>query len=211
MNGGGLKMSETSERTSCSDGTCTGIINEKGFCNVCGKPSKGWQEREEQKKIEQDKKEEIKEKEQKEKKNTEIQTKEEKIDIKNLLQQEIAKAKEGKRNKKEEDKNSQDHVASFFEPVFLAVTQLKSELSDHKEMEFRISGHDAEIHLGKNRIVRVEVLRYGGGHKFQAIEEGKHEHPEPHAPRRGRDFERSGEVIEFLVKTCAEFIVNQGE
>jgi hypothetical protein len=31
--------SETSERTLCSDGTCIGTINEKGICNVCGKPS----------------------------------------------------------------------------------------------------------------------------------------------------------------------------
>jgi hypothetical protein len=82
-------MYEISERISCSDGTCTGIINEKGFCNICGKPLKGWQEREEQKKIEQDKKEEREEKKQKEEKNTEIQKKEEKIDIKNLLQEEI--------------------------------------------------------------------------------------------------------------------------
>ena len=51
-------MYDLSERISCSDGTCTGIINEKGFCNICGKPLQGWQEREEQKKIEKDKREE---------------------------------------------------------------------------------------------------------------------------------------------------------
>jgi len=27
-----------SERIPCSDGTCIGIINEKGVCNECGKP-----------------------------------------------------------------------------------------------------------------------------------------------------------------------------
>ncbi len=27
-----------SERVPCSDGTCVGIINEKGVCNICGKP-----------------------------------------------------------------------------------------------------------------------------------------------------------------------------
>jgi hypothetical protein len=26
-----------SERTLCSDGTCIGVINEKGLCNECGK------------------------------------------------------------------------------------------------------------------------------------------------------------------------------
>jgi len=195
-------MYDISERTSCNDGTCTGIINERGFCNICGKPLEGWQEREEQKKIEQDKKEE---------KNTEIQKKEEKIDIKNLLQKEIAKAKERKRNKEEADKDSQDQVARFFEPVVLAVTQLKSELSNNKQIEFRISDHHVEIHLGKNRKVRVEVFRYGGEHRFKAIEEGEYEHPEPDASNGGRNFETSGEAINFLVKICAEFIVNQNE
>jgi hypothetical protein len=27
-----------STRILCSDGTCIGVINEKGFCKVCGKP-----------------------------------------------------------------------------------------------------------------------------------------------------------------------------
>lgn len=30
-----------SERTLCSDGTCIGIVNEKGICNECGKPYTG--------------------------------------------------------------------------------------------------------------------------------------------------------------------------
>ena len=204
-------MSEISERIPCSDGTCTGIINEKGICNICGKPLKGWQEREEQKKIEQDKKKQIEEKKQKEEKNAEIQKKEEKIDIKNLLQKEIAKAKEGKRHKEEVYKDSQDQVVRFFEPVVLAVTQLKSELSNNKQIEFRISDDHVEIRLGKNRKVRVELFRYGGGHKFKAIEEGEYEHPEYHASDEGRNFETSGEAINFLVKICAEFIVNQNE
>ena len=204
-------MYDISERISCSDGTCTGIINERGFCNICGKPLKGLQEREEQKKIEQDKKEELKEKKQEEEKNTEIQKKEEKIDIKNLLQKEIAKAKEGKRNKEKADKTGQDQATLFFKPVVLAVTQLKSELSNNRQIEFRISDHHVEIHLGKNRKVRVEVFRHGAGNKFQAIEEGEYEHPEHHAPNGGRNFETSGEAINFLVKICAEFIVNRNE
>jgi len=27
-----------SERIPCSDGNCIGTINEKGLCNICGKP-----------------------------------------------------------------------------------------------------------------------------------------------------------------------------
>ena len=27
-----------SKRILCSDGTCIGVINERGFCKVCGKP-----------------------------------------------------------------------------------------------------------------------------------------------------------------------------
>ena len=30
-----------SERKLCSDGTCIGVINEAGVCNVCGKPYAG--------------------------------------------------------------------------------------------------------------------------------------------------------------------------
>ena len=30
-----------SERTLCSDGNCIGTINEKGICNICGKPYTG--------------------------------------------------------------------------------------------------------------------------------------------------------------------------
>ncbi|MFB3886662.1 MAG: hypothetical protein ACE144_15655 [Thermodesulfobacteriota bacterium] len=30
-----------SERTLCSDGNCIGTINEKGICNICGKPYAG--------------------------------------------------------------------------------------------------------------------------------------------------------------------------
>jgi len=205
-------MDDLSERISCSDGTCTGIINERGFCNICGKPLKGCQEREEQKKIEKDEREEeIEGKKQKEEKNTEIQKKEEKIDIKNLLQKEIAKAKEEKRIKEQVEEKSQDQGARFFEPVVLAVSQLKSELSNNKQIEFRISDPHVEIHLGKERKVKVEVFRHGAGHKFHAVEEVEYEHPEHQVSNRDLLFETSGETINFLVKVCAEFIVSQNE
>ena len=205
-------MSDLSERISCSDGTCTGIVNERGFCNICGKPLKGGQEGEEQKKKEKDKREEeIEEKQQKEEKDTEIQKKEEKIDIKDLLQKEIAKAKEEKRIKEQIEKNSQDQGAKLFEPVALAVSQLQSELSINKQIEFGISDHYVGIHLGKERKVKVEGFRYGGGHKFHVVEEVETEHPGHQIPNRDHIFETSGETINFLVKICAEFIVSQNE
>ena len=208
----GLKMYDLSERISCSDGSCTGIINERGFCNICGKPLKGMQEIEEQEKIEKDKREEeIVEKKQKQGKDTEIQRKEEKIDIKILLQKEIAKAKEDKRIKDQAEKTSQDQETRLFEPVVLAVSQLKSELSDNKQIGFRISGHHVEIHLGKERKVNVELFRHGAGYKIRAVEEVGDEHPEHQVPNRDHFFETSRETIDFLVKACAEFIVNQNE
>jgi hypothetical protein len=207
-----LKMYDLSERISCSDGTCTGIIDERGVCNVCGKPLKGLQESKEQKKIEKDKREEeIEEEKQKEEKNTEIHRKEEKIDIKILLQKEIAKAKEEKRIKDQVEKKSQDQETRLFQPVVLAVSQLKSELSDNKQIEFRISDHHVEIHLGKERKVKVELFRHGAGHKIRAAEEVGNEHPEHEVPNRDHFFETSGETINYLVKVCAEFIVNQNE
>lgn len=30
-----------SERVPCSDGNCIGTVNEKGVCNLCGKPYSG--------------------------------------------------------------------------------------------------------------------------------------------------------------------------
>lgn len=30
--------SDFSERILCSDGSCIGVINESGVCNICGKP-----------------------------------------------------------------------------------------------------------------------------------------------------------------------------
>jgi hypothetical protein len=205
-------MHDLSERISCSDGSCTGIINERGFCNICGKPSKGMQEIEEQKKIEKDKREEeIGEKTQKEEKNTEIQKKEGQSDIKKLLQKEIGKAKEEKRIKDQVEKKSQNQETRLFEPVMLAVSQLKSELSNNKQIEFRISNHHVEIYLGKERKVKVELFRHGAGHKFHAVEEVEYEHPEHQVPNRDHFFETSGETINFLVKACAEFIVNQNE
>lgn len=32
---------DSSERIPCIDGTCIGVINEKGVCNICGKPYAG--------------------------------------------------------------------------------------------------------------------------------------------------------------------------
>jgi hypothetical protein len=32
---------DSSERIPCRDGTCIGTVNEKGVCNVCGKPYAG--------------------------------------------------------------------------------------------------------------------------------------------------------------------------
>ncbi len=32
-------MDDSTERIPCPDGNCTGTINEKGYCNVCGKSS----------------------------------------------------------------------------------------------------------------------------------------------------------------------------
>ena len=31
-------MDDVSERVLCNDGSCVGVINEKGVCNICGKP-----------------------------------------------------------------------------------------------------------------------------------------------------------------------------
>jgi hypothetical protein len=33
--------SDFENRVLCSDETCTGVINERGICGVCGKPYKG--------------------------------------------------------------------------------------------------------------------------------------------------------------------------
>jgi len=32
------EQTDLSERIPCIDGTCIGVINEKGVCNICGKP-----------------------------------------------------------------------------------------------------------------------------------------------------------------------------
>ena len=32
------KEMDVSERVLCSDGNCIGVMNERGVCNVCGKP-----------------------------------------------------------------------------------------------------------------------------------------------------------------------------
>ena len=71
--------------------------------------------------------------------------------------------------------------------------------------------HHVEIHLGKEQKVKVEGFRYGGGHKFHAVEEIESEHPKNQVPNREHFFETSGEAINFLVRVCAEFIVSQNE
>jgi predicted amidophosphoribosyltransferase len=38
---GQLEDADFSERILCSDGTCIGVINEKGICSECGKPYTG--------------------------------------------------------------------------------------------------------------------------------------------------------------------------
>ena len=113
--------------------------------------------------------------------------------------------------KEQAEGKSQDEGARFFEPVALAASQLKSELSNNKQIGFRNSDHHVEIHLGKERKVKVEVFRHGAGHKFHAVEEVEYEHPEHQVPNRDLIFETSGEIIHFLVKVCAEFIVSQNE
>jgi len=208
-------MDDFSERILCSDGTCTGIINENGFCNICGKPLQGWQERGEQKRGEQEQREEeTEEKKQKEEdrregSKREIEKEEEKIDIKNLLQKEIAKAKGEKRVKEQADEKKQEQEARIFDPVVLAADQLKSELSNNKQIEFEISDHNVEIHFGKNR--KVEVSPHGSKNAFVAIEEIEYEYPEYHVSKRESYFKTSGETIYFLVKVCADFIANQQE
>ena len=37
----GIGETELADRKLCSDGNCVGTINEKGICNVCGKPYNG--------------------------------------------------------------------------------------------------------------------------------------------------------------------------
>lgn len=37
----GDEESDFSERVLCSDGNCIGVINERGICNICGKPYVG--------------------------------------------------------------------------------------------------------------------------------------------------------------------------
>jgi DNA-directed RNA polymerase subunit RPC12/RpoP len=35
------EKTDFSKRVLCSDGTCIGVVNEQGFCKVCGKPYTG--------------------------------------------------------------------------------------------------------------------------------------------------------------------------
>jgi hypothetical protein len=35
------KETDFSERRLCSDGTCIGVVNETGVCNICGRPYSG--------------------------------------------------------------------------------------------------------------------------------------------------------------------------
>jgi len=42
-------MNDFSERILCSDGNCIGIINERGVCNICGKPLTTEKKKKEQK------------------------------------------------------------------------------------------------------------------------------------------------------------------
>ncbi len=35
------EQTDFSQRKLCSDGTCIGVINEAGVCNICGKPYAG--------------------------------------------------------------------------------------------------------------------------------------------------------------------------
>jgi len=189
-------MDDFSGRILCSDGTCTGIINERGFCNICGKPLQGWEEKREA--VIEDKKQ--KEEERREEK---------KIDIKNLLQKEIARAKGEQRVRGQADEKRQEQAARVFNPVVLAANQLKSELSKNNQIEFGISDHQVEIHFGKNR--NVVVSQHGGGDAFVAVEEMDYEYPEYHVSKRDFHFKTSEETIYFLVKVCAEFIANQEE
>jgi hypothetical protein len=72
------------------------------------------------------------------------------MDIKNLLNIEVEKAKREKEEKETDEARKEREARELFLAVAKAMHQLTEKLSGHEDMKLYISDHHVDINLGKN-------------------------------------------------------------
>jgi hypothetical protein len=127
-------------------------------------------------------------------------------DIKALLHTEIAAAQQAGPGPWPSVKKANMEAAQIFQPVLKAVQQLAEELAGNEHITLTMRANDVELAFGQER--RVRASRYGW-HRDFAVEDTIY------CPDLGAPFERTyafstpDDVITFIIRACAEFLVRQ--
>ena len=127
-------------------------------------------------------------------------------DIKALLHQEIAAARQSGHGPWPSVKKANMEASLQFKPVLEATRHLAQELAGNEQITVTMRDNEVELALGQER--RVRVSRYGWHRNFAVADNIS-------CPDLGESFERTysfqtpDDVIIFLIKACADFLARQ--
>jgi hypothetical protein len=127
-------------------------------------------------------------------------------DLKALLHQEIAAARQADDGPWPSVKQANREATQAFKPVREAAQQLAQELAGNEHITWMMRDHDVDLALGQER--RISASRAGGQRDFTVADT-------IYGADLGASFERTyafqtpDDVITFLIRACAEFLAGQ--
>jgi hypothetical protein len=128
------------------------------------------------------------------------------MDIKRILDKELRATEQAKKEKEKSDIALEQEAANLFQPIVSAMEQLKSELSSYPGIQFTISNHFVTVRLGED--TSLECHRYGWSQNFVVDETNTIKYPEFEVLEQNHKFDDVETFISFIVKRCAEYVVN---
>ena len=127
-------------------------------------------------------------------------------DLKALLQQAIAAARQADAGPWPSLKQANREAAQAFKPVREAAQQLAQELAGHAHITWTMRDHDVDLALGQER--RISASRAGGQRDF-TVADTIYGADLGASCARTYAFQTPDDVITFLLRACAEFVARQ--
>jgi hypothetical protein len=127
-------------------------------------------------------------------------------DIKALLQQEIAAARQSSHGPWPSVKKANIEASLQFKPVLEATRQLAQELAGNEQITVTTRDNEVELAIGQER--RVRASRYGW-HRDFAVADSICWSELGQSFERTYSFRSADEVIIFIIKACADLLARQ--
>lgn len=126
------------------------------------------------------------------------------MSIRDKLADELAKASKEEGGKRFGKKARELEAIELFKPIAEAARELSVELKDINGLSISVRKNQVRIKLGD--VTTLEFCRYFFTNEFSVDEKNQWGEPSYELTERTHKFETSEQVIDFIVKECAEYV-----